>query len=139
MRITDILRHKGTEVVTLQPDAPIADAVALLRDRGIGSIVVAGTDSPVVGMVWERELAHSLGRISPDAPVSEIMKTDIVTLPPETNIEQVAELMTEKRVRHIPVVKDGELRGLVSIGDVVKARLDELAAERDQLVAYVQS
>lgn len=139
MRITDILRHKGTEVVTLQPDAPIADAVALLRDRGIGSIVVAGTDSPVVGMVWERELAHSLGRVSPDAPVSEIMKTDIVTLPPETNIEQVAELMTEKRVRHIPVVKDGELRGLVSIGDVVKARLDELAAERDQLVAYVQS
>lgn len=139
MRITDILRHKGTEVVTLGPDASIADAVALLRDRGIGSIVITGTDTPVLGMVWEREVAHSLGRVSPDSPVSEIMKTDIVTCLPETNLEEVAALMTEKRVRHVPVVKDGELRGLVSIGDVVKARLDELAAERDHLVAYVQS
>lgn len=139
MRIIDLLRHKGTDVVTLPPDATIAEAVALLRDRGIGSIVISGPDQPVVGMIWEREVAHSFGRVSPDAPVSEIMKTDFVVSPPETSVEEVATLMTEHRVRHVPVVKDGQLRGLVSIGDVVKGRLDELAAERDHLVAYVQS
>ncbi|SDB80091.1 CBS domain-containing protein [Raineyella antarctica] len=139
MRITDLLRRKGTDVVTLSPDATIADAVALLRDRGIGCIVIVGSDSPIVGLVSERDIARSVGTASPDSPVSGIMTADVVTCTPDTDVEVLAALMTDQRVRHIPVVQDGVMRGLVSIGDVVKAHVDELRAERDQLVAYVQS
>lgn len=139
MRITDLLRRKGTDVVTLPPDATIADAVTLLRERGIGCILVLRADAAIAGLVSERDIARNLGMVPPESPVSDIMTSEVFTCAPETDVEELAALMTEQRVRHIPVVKDGELRGLVSIGDVVKGYLDQLRAERDHLVAYVQS
>lgn len=139
MRITDLLRRKGTDVVTLPPDATITDAVSLLRERGIGCILIVGADAAITGLLSERDIARTLGTVPPTSPVSEIMTAEVFTCTPETEVEELAALMTEQRVRHIPVVKNGELRGLVSIGDVVKGYLDQLRAERDQLVAYVQS
>lgn len=139
MRITDLLRRKGTDVVTLPPDATITDAVSLLRERGIGCILIVGADAAITGLLSERDIARTLGTVPPTSPVSEIMTAEVFTCTPETEVEELAALMTEQRVRHIPVVKNGELCGLVSIGDVVKGYLDQLRAERDQLVAYVQS
>lgn len=140
MRITEILRRKGTDVVTLPPNAPIADAVALLRDRGIGCIVISGPDSSVVGMISERDIARNFGTIAPDAPVSAIMLTNVPTCSLSTDVEDLAGLMTKTHVRHIPVLNDeGNMLGLVSIGDVVKERLAELSSERDHLVKYVQT
>lgn len=139
MRITDLLRRKGTDVVTLPPDATITDAVSLLRERGIGCILIVDADAAITGLLSERDIARTLGAVPPESPVSEIMTAEVFTCTPETDVEELAALMTEQRVRHIPVVKDGELRGLVSIGDVVKGYLDQLRSERDQLVAYVQS
>lgn len=139
MRITDLLQRKGTDVVTLPLDATIADAVALLRDRRIGCIVVTGPDTPVAGLVSERDVARAFGTVAPEAAVSSIMTTEVLTCTSTTDVEELAALMTDQRVRHIPVVENGRLKGLVSIGDVVKGHVDQLRAERDQLVAYVQS
>lgn len=139
MRITDLLRRKGTDVITLPSDAAIADAVALLRDRGIGCIVITRPDVPIAGLVSERDIARSVGTVPPESPVSTIMTTEVFTCTPDTDVEELAALMTDQRVRHVPVVQDGVMRGLVSIGDVVKGYLDQLRSERDHLVAYVQS
>lgn len=139
MRITDLLRRKGTDVITLPSDAAIADAVALLRDQGIGCIVITGPGAAIAGLLSERDIARSVGTVPPHSPVSMIMTAEVLTCTPDTDVEELAALMTHQRVRHIPVVQDGEMRGLVSIGDVVKGYLDQLRSERDHLVAYVQS
>ncbi|QGF24188.1 CBS domain-containing protein [Raineyella fluvialis] len=139
MRISDILQRKGSAVVTLPLDSTIADAVALMRDRGIGCVVVTGPDSPALGIIAERDIVRSVGQQPLDTPVSSIMQQDPLTCDLHTDVEQLAGRMTDQRVRHVPVVEGGRLRGLVSIGDVVKAHLDDLRSERDHLVAYVQS
>ncbi len=139
MRISDILQRKGSAVVTLPLDATIADAIALMRDRGIGCVVVSGPDAPVAGIVAERDIVRSVGLLPPESPVARIMQSDVLTCTPRTDVEKLAAQMTEQRVRHVPVLDGDTLGGLVSIGDVVKAHLDELRTERDHLVAYVQS
>lgn len=141
MRIHDILRRKGDSVVTVRSDATLADLLALLGEHRIGAVVVSDADGEVTGVVSERDVIAHLHRSrgpQPDVRVSELMTAPAVTCSPEDELESLARTMTERRIRHLPVVVDGRLAGIVSIGDVVKARLDQLQDERDQLVDYVQ-
>jgi CBS domain-containing protein len=139
MRISEVLQAKGTEVVTVSPDTTVRELVALLADKNIGAVLVSTSDTPVAGIVSERDIVRGLaaGIDVLDKPVGEIMTTSVETAKPEQTVHELARLMTLRRIRHVPVVTDGELRGMVSIGDVVKSRIDELEFERDQLESYV--
>jgi len=139
MRISDVLQAKGPEVVTVSPDTTVRELVELLSDRNIGAVLVATSDSPVAGIVSERDVVRGLagGVEILDRPVSDIMTPDVETAGPEQSVHELAQLMTRRRIRHVPVVTDGQVRGIVSIGDVVKSRIDELEFERDQLESYV--
>ncbi len=141
MRISEVLRRKGDEVVTIRSDATIADLLDLLASRRIGAVVVSDGEGRVDGIISERDLVLKL-RVGTEAfgsvRVRELMSTDVATCEPGDDTETLARRMTEMRVRHLPVLVDGRLAGIVSIGDIVKQRLDELQEERDQLVDYVQ-
>jgi CBS domain-containing protein len=142
MRIADVIRSKGTDVVVIAPGASVAEVVRQMDERRIGAVVVStdGGES-VAGIVSERDVVHHLHTDGPavlERPVSEVMAAEVATCLPEDELESLARRMTDLRMRHMPVVVDGRLRAIVSIGDVVKHRLDELQGERDQLVDYVQ-
>ncbi|MGL5859577.1 MAG: CBS domain-containing protein [Angustibacter sp.] len=140
MRIVDVLRRKGDRVVTVGPGEPVRDLVARLAEHGVGALVVSGSGSQVDGIVSERDVVRRLGTAGAavlDEPVSAIMTTQVATCMPGDDIEHVMRVMTERRVRHLPVLVDGQLGGIVSIGDVVKYRIDQLQTERDQLVGYL--
>ena len=142
MRINDVTRHKGTDVVTIAPDASVGDLLDLLSRNGIGAVVVSQDGRAVEGIVSERDVVRHLqarGAGIIDAPVAEIMTSEVSTCAPTDDVEQLMRQMTELRVRHVPVVEDGVLHGIVSIGDLVKHRIDELQSERDQLTAYITS
>jgi CBS domain-containing protein len=141
MRISDVLRRKGDDVVTIRRDATVAELLDLLVDRRIGAVVVSDADDRVDGIVSERDVIRHLRRatVPPlEEKVGAIMTTEVAVCSPEDDTESLARTMTDRRVRHLPVVVDGRLAGIVSIGDIVKQRLDELQDERDQLVDYVQ-
>ena len=142
MQISQLLRYKGREVTTVDGSESVRTALALLADKGIGALVVSSDGRRVDGVVSERDVARGLHARGADllaAPVSSVMTAEVHVCPPDTNVENLARTMTDHRVRHVPVVADGALVGIVSIGDVVKARLDELEDERRQLVDYIQS
>jgi CBS domain-containing protein len=141
MKISDVVRHKGDKVVTARPDDTVEQLLALLAEHRIGAVVVSEDGSTVSGIVSERDVVrglHSSGAAILTAKVSDIMTSDVQTCEPDLHIEQLARTMTDHRIRHVPVVVDGRLRAIVSIGDVVKSRIDELQLERDQLVGYIQ-
>ncbi|HEV7172512.1 CBS domain-containing protein [Pedococcus sp.] len=141
MRISDVVRRKGAEVVTVKPDESVERLLAILAEHRIGALVVSEDGETVGGIVSERDVVRHLHRDGPEilqAPVSRIMTADVRTCGPDIPIEELARTMTEHRIRHVPVVVDGRLHGIVSIGDVVKHRIAELQAERDQLVGYIQ-
>jgi CBS domain-containing protein len=140
VRIVDVLRRKGDLVVTVRPDEPVADLVARLAEHRVGALVVSTDGRTVAGIVSERDVVRRLGAVGPAVltePVSAIMTAEVKTCGPHDDVEHLMRLMTDQRVRHIPVVVDGALQGIVSIGDVVKHRIDELQVERDQLVGYL--
>ncbi|GAA4360686.1 CBS domain-containing protein [Angustibacter luteus] len=140
MRITDVIRRKGAEVVTVRPDHTVTELLTLLAEHKIGAVVVSADGAAVDGIVSERDIVRGLHRRGVDVlglPVSDLMTADVTTCGPEDNVEHLMRLMTDQRVRHIPVVVDGKLHGIVSIGDLVKHRIDELQDERDQLVGYI--
>ena len=142
MKISSILNNKGTFVATVSPEASVSELLALLAEHKIGAVVVADGDGNVAGIVSERDVAracHSHGAMALDQAVSRIMTELVVTCAPDASTEELMGLMTERRVRHIPVVEDDQMVGIVSIGDVVKARLAELETERDALQAYISS
>lgn len=142
MRINDVIRRKGAAVVTIGPDATVGELLEQLAQHGIGALVVSGDGQGVDGIVSERDVVrhlHSRGVTVLQARVSEIMSAEVTTCGPDDSVEQLMRQMTELRVRHIPVVVDGALHGIVSIGDVVKHRMDELQLERDELVGYLNS
>ncbi len=144
MQIRDVLRHKagGDAVATVPGEASIAEALALLAEHRVGALVVSADGASVDGVFSERDVARGLHEQGADllrAPVSSVMTAQVHTCTPTTRVLDLAKMMTEHRVRHVPVVVDGRLAGLVSIGDVVKARLDELETEREQLVGYIQT
>ena len=140
MRINDVLSGKGShDVVTVQPDASVRELLGILAEHNIGALVVSVNRSSVDGIVSERDVVRHLhgneGVL--DSPVSAIMSTDVRTCEGRDTVDEVMALMTARRFRHVPVVKDGRLTGIVSIGDVVKSRMSELTFERDQLDSYV--
>ncbi len=141
MRIADVIRTKGDLVLTVRPDDTVARVIELLEDKGIGALVVSEDGTSVVGIVSERDVVRNLHRVGGavlDRLVSSIMTADVYTCRPDDDVEEVARQMTERRFRHVPVVVDSQLRAIVSIGDIVKNRIDALQLERDQLVGYIQ-
>ncbi len=139
MRIADVLRNKGAEVATVGPEATVSQLLAGLAQHNIGAMVVVDDDA-VAGIVSERDVVrklHEHGAAVLEHPVAEIMTSVIATCHMDDSVDDLSELMTEHRVRHIPVVVDGRLAGIVSIGDVVKTRMEELKTERQQLQAYI--
>ena len=142
MQISQLLRHKGREVATIDGAESVRTALALLAEKGIGALVVSSDGSRIDGIVSERDVArglHARGAGLLAEPVSSVMTAQVHTCPPHASVHDLARTMTDHRVRHVPVVDDGTLVGIVSIGDVVKARLDELEEERKQLVDYIQT
>ena len=147
MRIADILRNKGSAVATVTATTTVTGLLAELAVHNVGAMVVigqersdAGAESGVIGIVSERDVVRRLHEQGPDLlsrPVTEIMSGVEVTGCPDDPVDDLAALMTNHRVRHVPVLRDGRLVGIVSIGDVVKNRMEELQAEHQQLRAYI--
>jgi CBS domain-containing protein len=141
MRISDVLRDKGSVVATVDPGTTVAGLVALLAQHNVGALVVLDGDK-VVGIVSERDVVrrlHDRGADLLNATVGDIMTRDVITCGPEDSVDSLAPRMTARRIRHMPVVVDGRLIGIVSIGDVVKHRIDRLESERNQLESYINS
>jgi CBS domain-containing protein len=139
MRIADVLRNKGGSVVTTNPDATVTELLAGLAGHNIGAMVVVGPDG-VVGIVSERDVVrqlHAHGAAVLSQPVSKIMTAVVSTCSKSDTVDSLSMLMTEHRVRHVPVLDNGKLIGIVSIGDVVKTRMEELEAEHEQLQSYI--
>ncbi|HNV10754.1 MAG TPA: CBS domain-containing protein [Propionibacteriaceae bacterium] len=142
MIVSDVIRVKGDQVVTISSDATVGQLVALLADKGIGAVVVSDDGQAVAGIVSERDIVRHLGTDGAavlDVAVATIMTTDVYTCSLSDDIESLAAQMTDHRVRHLPVVVNGRLHSIVSIGDVVKNHIAELRDERDQLVGYLHS
>ena len=140
MLISDVLRVKGTQVITVTPDTTVRQLVAVLAEHRIGAVVVSHDGLAVDGIVSERDVVQALARQGAavmSAPVTAIYTAQVHTVTPQSPIEDIMRMMTERRVRHAPVVADGRLQGIVSIGDVVKIRLGELQAERTALTDYI--
>jgi CBS domain-containing protein len=139
MRITEVLRVKGDNVVTISPEATVRELVALLGEHNIGAVVVSTGDQVVSGIVSERDIVRGLisGVEVLGAKVSDIMTASVRTAGLGDSVDDLMKLMTEHRIRHVPVLANGVLHGIVSIGDVVKSRIGELEFERDQLEHYV--
>jgi CBS domain-containing protein len=142
MKVREILKGKGSRVVTVAPHSSIHDLARRLRLEGIGAAVVSQDGQRVDGIVSEREIVRSLaehGTRLLDKPVSDIMLAGVVTCKAEDSVKEVMRRMTLHRARHLPVIENGKLTGIVSIGDVVKSRLDDMELEtnvlRDYLVA----
>ena len=139
MRIADVLRNKGGEVMTINPDATVTELLDGLAGHNIGAMVVVGPDG-VVGIVSERDVVrqlHAHGASVLSRPVSKIMTSVVSTCSKSDTVDSLTMLMTENRVRHVPVLENGKLIGIVSIGDVVKTRMEELEAEHEQLQSYI--
>jgi len=139
MRISDVLRSKGSTVATVDPGLTVSGLVAELAKHNVGAMVVVA-NGQVVGIVSERDVVrqiHARGANLLNAKVSEIMTSSVFTCLPTDSVNSLAQTMTERRIRHMPVVVDGELVGIVSIGDVVKSRIGELESDREQLESYI--
>ena len=140
MRISDVLRVKGTQVVTVTPDTTVRRLLAVLAEHRIGAVVVSHDSTTVDGIASERDIVRAFGERGAAVMselVAAICTAEVHTVTPATSLEDVMRMMTERRVRHAPVVVDGGLRGIVSIGDVVKNRIDELETERNHLTDYI--
>lgn len=140
MRIQDVLQ--GQNLVTIGPDETVTTLLRLMKEHNIGAVVVSSDHETVAGIASERDVVRHLADAEDavgllGATVGSLMTTAVRTCSPGDTTGDLMQLMTTHRVRHLPVVDDGRLTGIVSIGDVVKARIDELAFERDQLDAYV--
>jgi CBS domain-containing protein len=140
MLIAQILAGKGRDVVSTRPDATIAEVAGLLKARRIGAVVVTDANDELCGIISERDLARGLadhGAGLLQMQVAELMTAEVVTCAPDDGIDKLMQQMTEGRFRHLPVVQDGRMIGIISIGDVVKHRLQELEAEAHLLHDYI--
>lgn len=142
MNVNSILKNKGRDVVTIAADATINDAVLLLRSKRIGALVIDRAGGEVEGILSERDIVRALAEYNTrvfDLPVSALMTRRVVTCAPEDSVSGVMAEMTARRIRHLPVVKDGALVGIVSIGDVVKSHIDEVEHEARSLRQFIAS
>ena len=142
MLVSDLIKRKGSAVTSAPPETTVATLLDLLAEHRIGAVVVSAGGG-VDGIVSERDVVRALrtaGAAVLDAPISTVMTADVVVTAPGDTVEDMMRLMTERRIRHVPVVAGGgRMAGIISIGDVVKSRIDELEADRDQLIGYIQS
>ena len=142
MQIAALLSTKGDAVATIGPDATVMGAVGELRTHGIGALVVSSDGAHIDGIVSERDVVRALfdrHESLLDEPVRSIMTSTVFSCSPEDDTEMLMRVMTERRIRHVPVVRDGLLAGIVSIGDVVKSRMGELEKDRKELVDYINA
>ncbi len=140
MSIATILSGKGDEVATIAADTSLGDAVAQLAERRIGALPVMDGDS-VAGIISERDLVYCLAKHGTgvlDWPVSKVMSAPAITVAPDTAVLNALSLMTRRRIRHLPVVESGRLAGIVSIGDLVKHRIEQIEAEAEAMLTYIQ-
>jgi len=136
MRVSDILEAKGRDVMTIQPGASIGHLSERLRDMRVGALVVSSDRDRVEGIISERDVVHGLAEYGADVyakSVADLMTRSVVTCDSNSSISDVAGTMTRRRIRHLPVVNDGHLVGMVSIGDVLKTRIDEVQLEANVL------
>jgi CBS domain-containing protein len=142
MRINQVLAAKPShEVITIKPDATVRDLLGQLAEHNVGALIVSSDGSSVEGIVSERDIVRRLHEDESvlDAPVSSIMTVEVHTCEGHHPVSDLMQAMTERRIRHVPVLDDGALVGIISIGDVVKSRMSELEFERDQLDSYVHT
>jgi len=142
MQVKDVLARKGTAVATIGPDSSVADVIGSLSEHRVGALVVSGDGRTIEGIVSERDVVRALNTFGVDLltmTVRDIRTAEVHTCVPTDEIRSVASTMTDKRFRHMPVTVDGILAGIVSIGDIVKSRVDELETEHDQLIGYISS
>jgi CBS domain-containing protein len=142
MNVKDILSQKGNDVLTIEPSATVSIAMGILAQRQIGALVVTGVDRRIVGIISERDIVrvlveHGVGILQ--SPVSEVITRNVVSCGLNETIPEIMGRMTVGKFRHVPVVEHGRLIGIVSIGDVVKARLEELEQEQDALRDYIRT
>lgn len=140
IRVSVILERKGNNVVTIRPDAMLLAAAEAMSKNNIGALVVSSDGQSVEGVVSERDLVRELARLGTGAvkrTVADVMSADVTTCHPDATVDELMSTMTQHRIRHVPILVDGALAGIVSIGDVVKMRLDELEVEKDSLQQYV--
>jgi CBS domain-containing protein len=141
MTIAAVLRTKGSEVETITAGASLADAVAKLGERRIGALPVVEAGE-IVGIISERDVIYCLRDHGAEVlgwPIMRVMSSPAITAPPETGVLPALALMTQRRIRHLPVVEDGKIRGIVSIGDLVKYRMERIEAEAEAMRSYIQS
>ncbi len=141
LRVNYLLSLKGKDVWSIDPDVPVLEAIRMMADRRIGALpVMRGAE--LVGILSERDYARKvilLGRSSAETPVRDIMTTPVTTISPDDAVHNCMEIMTEKRIRHLPVVDRGKVVGMISIGDLVKAVIEEQQQTIDQLERYIAS
>jgi len=140
MLVSTILQSKGPEVATVPRTATLDTAVAELVRHRIGALVVSPGDGTIDGIISERDIVRCLSELHADTlaqPVSTIMSTSVHHCSPDDSVDSIMNLMTEERIRHVPVVSDGVLCGIISIGDVVKSRMGELEKDRNELMEYI--
>jgi CBS domain-containing protein len=136
-----ILERKGRNVSTIAPDATVRAAAEALAAANVGALIVSPDGSTLVGIVSERDIVRRLAADGPallDQAVSALMQAEVLTCTGDANVDQLMHLMSEHRIRHLPVVADDAVVGIISIGDVVKTRVDELETEKSQLVDYIR-
>lgn len=141
-QVRHLLETKSPGVVAIAPDAPVIDALKLMAERGVGAVLVMGEGRKLVGILSERDYARKvvlLGRTSADTPVSDIMSHQVVCGRLGDGIAQCMQVMTDKRIRHLPIIEHKEVVGIVSIGDLVKAVIDEQQIELRHLQDYIAS
>jgi CBS domain-containing protein len=142
MNVKNILSQKGADVLTLEPTATLADAMDILAKRRIGALVITGADHRIVGILSERDVVRAIAERGTDilqSTVAETMTRKVVTCTQNETIAEIMGRMTAGKFRHVPVVEQGRLIGIVSIGDIVKARLEELEQEHDALRDYIRT
>lgn len=140
MRLEDVLKAKGSAVITVGAASPVSTAVALMSDNNIGALVVVDGARAVEGILSERDVIRGLAVRGPGVlqlKVAELMSADVLTKAPGDPIDETARLMTTERIRHVPVVADGDLRGIVSIDDIVKYRISQAAEGKNNLLGFL--
>ncbi len=140
MLVETILASKGSEVATADAAENVSQAVTRLEANGIGALVIIDKAGVPVGILSERDIARGVtpyGARLPDTPIASLMTRDLVTCKPDDTIADIMSIMSDRRIRHVPVLRDGRLAGIISIGDVVKVRLGEIEQEADALRAYI--
>jgi CBS domain-containing protein len=140
MKLKEVLQGKGGETLTVDPDSAVGDAIRLMSEQRVGSVLVVNAEQAPVGIFTERDVLNLLAKRGPDISqlvVRDVMTTDLVVAEPETLVDQTLALITRRRCRHIPVIEDGRVAGIVSIGDLVKAKLQETEFEVESLREYI--